>query len=88
MKITKSFATLFAIGMIAFAPSANAQEKKEKEKEELKFTVIKEAPITSVKNQSRSGTCWCFSSAISSLKYCARLERHMTSASHLSFITQ
>ena len=31
MKITKSFATLFAIGMIAFAPSANAQEKKEKE---------------------------------------------------------
>ena len=57
MKITKSFATLFAIGMIAFAPSANAQEKKEKEKEELKFTVIKEAPITSVKNQSRSGTC-------------------------------
>ena len=28
---------------------------------EYKFTVVKENPITSVKNQNSSGTCWCFS---------------------------
>ena len=34
---------------------------------ELEFTVIKQNPITSIKNQNRSGTCWCFS-AISFLE--------------------
>ena len=26
-----------------------------------KFTTVKELPITSIKDQNRSGTCWCFS---------------------------
>ena len=38
--------------------SAVAQEVKQDKPE---FTVVKQAPVTSVKNQYRSGTCWCFS---------------------------
>ena len=38
--------------------SAYAQAPKAPEYE---FTVVKENPITSIKNQYRSGTCWCYS---------------------------
>lgn len=57
MNFTKTFAAVVALGMVAFAPSAQAADKTDS----LTFTVVKSAPITSVKNQSRSGTCWCFS---------------------------
>ncbi len=50
--------------LIIFSGTAMAQNETEavKEKEEgFTFTTIKELPITSIKNQASSGTCWCFS---------------------------
>ena len=36
--------------------------KDEKKEEGFKFTTVKANPITSIKNQNRSGTCWAYSS--------------------------
>ncbi len=41
--------------------SAQNEEKAEKPSNKPVFTVVKEMPITSVKNQNRSGTCWAYS---------------------------
>ena len=43
--------------------SASAAKKKEASKNQNKpvFTVVKENPITSIKDQNRSGTCWDYS---------------------------
>jgi len=48
--------------LTAVSFSAAAQEKEEKPEEGFQFMVIKENPVTTVKNQSSTGTCWCFSS--------------------------
>ena len=45
-----------------FCLSAVAQAKKEEKTDEgFIFTTVKENPITSIKNQNRAGTCWCYS---------------------------
>ena len=45
---------LAVVAVAAFAASAFAQE------DGYKFTVVKENPVTSIKNQASSGTCWSY----------------------------
>ena len=58
---------VLALGLMmatgAMAGDVEAKPKKKAEQSEgIQFTVVKENPITSIKNQNRAGTCWCYSS--------------------------
>lgn len=55
---------IIALAMLAVvATGANAKGKKQPKVDPNKpvFTIVKENPITSVKDQNRSGTCWAYS---------------------------
>ena len=56
MKKTILIAAALCLGSL----SMMAQE--EPKEEGFVFTTVKENPITSIKNQNRSSTCWSFSS--------------------------
>ena len=58
---------VLALGLLmataVMASGVEAKPKKQAEQPEgIQFTVVKENPITSIKNQNRAGTCWCYSS--------------------------
>ena len=65
---------LFTLALLAvMALGANAQDKKDDaNKNKPVFTVVKSNPITSIKNQNRSGTC-CPSCSTASELSCALL---------------
>ncbi len=55
--MTKRIFSLALAGLVTFG--AVAQDAKKDEG--FVFTTVKENPITSIKNQNRAGTCWCYS---------------------------
>jgi len=59
MKRTLSLAVV-ALTAVSASLSAQTQQKLNPKKDYV-FTTVKEIPVTSVKNQASSGTCWCFS---------------------------
>lgn len=55
----KKLTTLALLAIICLG--ASAQEAKKENPNKPVFTVVKENPITSIKDQNRSGTCWDYS---------------------------
>ena len=54
---------MMAVGAMANGVEAKPKKKAAEEQSEgIKFEIVKENPITSIKNQNRAGTCWCYSS--------------------------
>ena len=58
--LRKLFAILLAALIVAPTFAAKKKEKEEKSNKPV-FTIVKQLPITSIKNQNRSGTCWAYS---------------------------
>ncbi len=61
----KFFVLALGLMMATGAMAGNGEAKpknKAEQSEGIQFTVVKENPITSIKNQNRAGTCWCYSS--------------------------
>lgn len=53
---------IIAAAFLLLPMGMTAQGQPESKKDSTQFTVIKENPITSIKDQHRSGTCWAYSS--------------------------
>ncbi len=52
---------MLSLALLALLCANGLQAQEEKPSNKPVFTTVKELPITSVKNQNRSGTCWAYS---------------------------
>ena len=57
----KKILTFALMAMVAVSASAAKKKAPAKDQNKPVFTTIKEIPITSIKDQNRSGTCWDYS---------------------------
>lgn len=57
----RKFLVIALMALVCCGANAKSKKKETVDPNKPVFTVIKENPITSVKNQNRSGTCWNFS---------------------------
>ncbi|MBR6346796.1 MAG: aminopeptidase [Bacteroidales bacterium] len=58
----KKYIAIASAVLVCAAASAQGGKPERPNPDAYQFTTVKEIPITPVKNQFRSGTCWCFSS--------------------------
>ena len=58
-KVVYALALALVMSSTAFAQKKNKNKKEDKK--EYQFTLVKENPVTSFKDQNRSGTCWAYS---------------------------
>jgi len=53
---------IMAVAVLSILPAAAKEKKTEPKKDTLIFTTVIANPVTSIKNQNSSGTCWAYSS--------------------------
>lgn len=57
----KKIIALALVALVAFGASAKSKKQAKVDPNKPVFTVVKQNPITSIKDQHRSGTCWAYS---------------------------